>query len=181
MAEQESSAAEGQSARRGLAAPPAGSHGVLLDGLSFTPLDANGVPPFPRSPKLQRKIAIAAQPSQVNMLQPVMKQKNSDGMCAHEDKPLLQPLLHSCSPSLVGTWLLFVNLPLFLYLLAFCVFVVVFCRCQKKLSISQPTKNLSEILNNIVRLFSRPKYIYIYIYRRVQLLRCEAFLCLALQ
>ncbi|XP_056298901.1 uncharacterized protein si:dkey-219e21.4 isoform X3 [Pseudoliparis swirei] len=68
MAEQESSAAEGQSARRGLAAPPAGSHGVLLDGLSFTPLDANGVPPFPRSPKLQRKIAIAAQPSQEQLV-----------------------------------------------------------------------------------------------------------------
>ncbi|TNN26888.1 hypothetical protein EYF80_062969 [Liparis tanakae] len=82
MAE-ESSAAEGQSARGGLATPPAGSHGVLLDGLSFTPLDANGVPPFPRSPKLQRKIAIAAQPSQVNMLQPVRNQRNRDGTCSY--------------------------------------------------------------------------------------------------
>lgn len=69
MAEKEaSSVGNGQSAQGGLAAPSAGTHGVLQDGLSFTPLDSNRagvVQPFPRSPKLQRKIANAGQPSQV--------------------------------------------------------------------------------------------------------------------
>ncbi|XP_068455763.1 tripartite motif-containing protein 14 [Clinocottus analis] len=61
MAEQES-AGEGPSAGGGLAAPPAGRHGAP----SFSPLDSNSdaVQPFPRSPKLQRKIAHAAQLSQ---------------------------------------------------------------------------------------------------------------------
>uniref|UniRef100_UPI0037E895DD nuclear factor 7, ovary n=1 Tax=Semicossyphus pulcher TaxID=241346 RepID=UPI0037E895DD len=56
-----------QSARRALAAPSADTHRVLPDRLSFTPLDSNSdrsVQPFPRSPKLQRKIAIIAPPSQ---------------------------------------------------------------------------------------------------------------------
>ncbi|KAM6894506.1 uncharacterized protein PEZ65_022171 [Lycodopsis pacificus] len=67
MAEQEaSSVGNGQSAHSGLAPPSAGSHSVLPDRLSFTPLDSNtdSVQPFPRSPKLQRKIASAGQPSQ---------------------------------------------------------------------------------------------------------------------
>lgn len=57
-----------QSAQGGLVAPSAGMHGALQDGLSFTPLDSNTdgvVQPFPRSPKLQRKVADAGQPSQV--------------------------------------------------------------------------------------------------------------------
>ncbi|KAM9335462.1 E3 ubiquitin-protein ligase TRIM62 [Symphorus nematophorus] len=55
-----------QPAQSGLVAPSVGSHTVLPDGLSFTPLDSknDSVQPFPRSPKLQRKIALAAQPSQ---------------------------------------------------------------------------------------------------------------------
>lgn len=59
-----------QSVQSGLAAHSAGAHSVLQDGLSFTPLDSNSdrvVQPFPRSPKLQRKQAKAAKPSQVNM------------------------------------------------------------------------------------------------------------------
>ncbi|XP_042368176.1 E3 ubiquitin-protein ligase TRIM62 [Plectropomus leopardus] len=56
-----------QSGQSGLPARSAGSHSVLQDGLSFTPLDSNEdrtVQPFPRSPKLQKKIAKAGQPSQ---------------------------------------------------------------------------------------------------------------------
>ncbi|XP_018529832.1 nuclear factor 7, ovary [Lates calcarifer] len=56
-----------QSVQSGLAAHSAGAHSVLQDGLSFTPLDSNSdrvVQPFPRSPKLQRKQAKAAKPSQ---------------------------------------------------------------------------------------------------------------------
>ncbi|XP_078131699.1 E3 ubiquitin-protein ligase TRIM62 [Sander vitreus] len=56
-----------ESAQSGFTAPPAGSHGVLQDRLSFTALDSDAhsvVQPFPRSPKLQRKIAKAAKPSQ---------------------------------------------------------------------------------------------------------------------
>ncbi|XP_032366875.1 E3 ubiquitin-protein ligase TRIM62 [Etheostoma spectabile] len=56
-----------ESPQGGLTAPPAGSPGVLQDALSFTTLDSDAqrvVQPFPRSPKLQRKIAKAAQPSQ---------------------------------------------------------------------------------------------------------------------
>ncbi|XP_073331367.1 E3 ubiquitin-protein ligase TRIM62 isoform X2 [Pagrus major] len=56
-----------QSAQSGLAASSAGTHSVLQDRLSFTPLDGNSdevVQPFPRSPKLQRKVAHAARPSQ---------------------------------------------------------------------------------------------------------------------
>ncbi|XP_074479493.1 E3 ubiquitin-protein ligase TRIM62 [Sebastes fasciatus] len=68
MAEKEaSSGGNSRSAQSGLAAPSAGSHSVLQDGLSFTPLDYKddgAVQPFPRSPKLQRKIANAARPSQ---------------------------------------------------------------------------------------------------------------------
>lgn len=62
-------ASEAQSAQSGLAPPSADSHGVLRDGPSFTPLGPSGdgvVQPFPRSPKLQRKIAKAAQLSEVN-------------------------------------------------------------------------------------------------------------------
>lgn len=61
---------EALSAQSGLAAPSAGAHGVLEDRLSFTTLDSNSerpVQPFPRSPKLQKKMAKAAQPSQVMM------------------------------------------------------------------------------------------------------------------
>ncbi|KAF7644415.1 hypothetical protein LDENG_00222420 [Lucifuga dentata] len=51
-----------------LAAPPAGSQDVLQDaGLSFTPLDSKEdgvVQPFPRSPKLLRKLAKAGAMSQ---------------------------------------------------------------------------------------------------------------------
>ncbi|XP_049424828.1 E3 ubiquitin-protein ligase TRIM62 isoform X2 [Epinephelus fuscoguttatus] len=56
-----------QSGQSSLPAPSAGTHSVLQDGLSFTPLDSNdarAVQPFPRSPKLQKKIAKAGQPSQ---------------------------------------------------------------------------------------------------------------------
>lgn len=70
MAEKESlSVGDGQSVLSGLVAPSVGIHSVPQDGLSFTPLDSNSdgvVQPFPRSPKLQRKVAKAAQPSQVN-------------------------------------------------------------------------------------------------------------------
>lgn len=58
-----------QSVQSCLAAPSAGAHSVLQDGLSFTPLDSNCdrvVQPFPRSPKLQRKRAEAGKPSQVH-------------------------------------------------------------------------------------------------------------------
>lgn len=71
MAEKEAlSGGNSRSAQSGLAAPSAGSHSVLQDGLSFTPLDYKddgAVQPFTRSPKLQRKIANAARPSQVHM------------------------------------------------------------------------------------------------------------------
>ncbi len=79
MAEkQAASAANGQStvaqsAQGGLASPSAGTHSVLQDGLSLTPLDSSDdrvVQPFPRSPKLQRKTAKAGQLSQVNMSGP---------------------------------------------------------------------------------------------------------------
>ncbi|KAG8006314.1 Nuclear factor 7 [Nibea albiflora] len=55
------------SAQSGLVLPSAGSHSVLQDRLSFTPLECSTdkpVQPFPRSPKLQRKIVDAGQPSQ---------------------------------------------------------------------------------------------------------------------
>ncbi|XP_070785807.1 nuclear factor 7, ovary [Enoplosus armatus] len=68
MAEKEAlSVGNGQSAQSGLAAPPAGPHSVLQDGLSFTPLDSRAdsvVQPFPRSPKFQRKAAKAEPLSQ---------------------------------------------------------------------------------------------------------------------
>ncbi|XP_037613738.1 tripartite motif-containing protein 14 isoform X4 [Sebastes umbrosus] len=77
MAEKEAlSGGSSRSAQSGLAAPSAGSHSVLQDGLSFTPLDSKddgAVQPFPRSPKLQRKIANAARPSQKST--EVMKQQ----------------------------------------------------------------------------------------------------------
>ncbi|XP_005949249.1 nuclear factor 7, ovary isoform X1 [Haplochromis burtoni] len=50
-----------------LLAPSEGIHSLLQDGLSFTPLDASSdgtIQPFSRSPKLQRKAAKTAQPSQ---------------------------------------------------------------------------------------------------------------------
>lgn len=53
-----------QAAQSGAPAPSAGSRGGLADGLSFTQLSDRTVQPFPRSPKLQRKAASAAQPSQ---------------------------------------------------------------------------------------------------------------------
>ncbi len=59
-----------QSAESGLEAPSTGTHSVLQDRMSFTPLDFNSdrvVQPFPRSPKLQRKTANAGQPSQVRV------------------------------------------------------------------------------------------------------------------
>lgn len=61
-----------QSVQSDLMAPSAGIHGLLQDGSSYTPLDSNTdrtVQPFPRSPKLQRKAAADAQPSQVNMIE----------------------------------------------------------------------------------------------------------------
>ncbi|XP_070710679.1 E3 ubiquitin-protein ligase TRIM62 [Pempheris klunzingeri] len=73
MAEKETlSVGDGQataaaSAQASVVAPSPGTHGALQDGLHFTPLDSTSnrdVQPFPRSPKLQRKIASAAQPSQ---------------------------------------------------------------------------------------------------------------------
>ncbi|XP_044038774.1 E3 ubiquitin-protein ligase TRIM62 [Siniperca chuatsi] len=73
MAEEEASSVgngqstAAQSAQGGLAAPSAGIHSALQDGLRFTPLDSSGdrvVQPFPRSPKLQRKLAKAGQLSQ---------------------------------------------------------------------------------------------------------------------
>nr|XP_046236888.1 E3 ubiquitin-protein ligase TRIM62 [Scatophagus argus]XP_046236889.1 E3 ubiquitin-protein ligase TRIM62 [Scatophagus argus] len=75
MAEKETlSVGNGQSTVAQLAHSPAplsgGTHSVLQDGLSFTPLDSNSdtvVQPFPRSPKLQRKIANAGQPSQCTL------------------------------------------------------------------------------------------------------------------
>ena len=70
MAEQKAfSVGNGQSAQSGLGVSPAGAPGALQDGLSFALLDGNGdevVQPFPRSPKLQRKVANAGQPSQVS-------------------------------------------------------------------------------------------------------------------
>ncbi|XP_051800021.1 E3 ubiquitin-protein ligase TRIM62 [Acanthochromis polyacanthus] len=57
--------AAGPSAQSDLAAPSAGIDSLLQDG--FTSLDTGSdrvVQPFPRSPKLQRKVAKAAQPSQ---------------------------------------------------------------------------------------------------------------------
>lgn len=69
MAEKDSfSTGSGQSLLGGSAAPPAGACGVRQDALSFTLLDSSSdrvVQPFPRSPKLQRKVDKAAQPSQV--------------------------------------------------------------------------------------------------------------------
>lgn len=71
MAEKDASAVGCQrSVQRGLEAPSAGQQGVLQDaGLGFTPLDSKedgAVQPFPRSPKLLRKLAKVAAPSQVN-------------------------------------------------------------------------------------------------------------------
>lgn len=68
MAEQKAfSVGNGQSAQSGLGVSPAGAPGALQDGLSFALLDGNEVvQPFPRSPKLQRKVANAGQPSQVS-------------------------------------------------------------------------------------------------------------------
>lgn len=57
-----------QSAQSAPALPSAGTHSVLQDRLSLTPLDSNSdrvVQPFPRSPKLQKKMANAGQLSQV--------------------------------------------------------------------------------------------------------------------
>ncbi|XP_055358795.1 zinc-binding protein A33 isoform X2 [Betta splendens] len=66
MAEKSSqSVGDGQAALSGLTLPSAGIHGVQQDGQSFA-LDFNSggvAQPFPRSPKLQRKVAKAAQPS----------------------------------------------------------------------------------------------------------------------
>ncbi|KAM9836826.1 uncharacterized protein ACBR49_019242 isoform 2-T2 [Aulostomus maculatus] len=56
-----------QSAHSGMEAPSASTQGELRDRLSFTPLDTNDdrvVQPFPRSPKLQGKLAKAGQHSQ---------------------------------------------------------------------------------------------------------------------
>lgn len=58
---------DGQAVLGGLALPSAGIHGEQQDGRSFTLDFSSGrvVQPFPRSPKLQRKVVKAAQPSQV--------------------------------------------------------------------------------------------------------------------
>lgn len=61
--------AETLSAQNGPVLPSAGSDSILQDRLSFMPLESSTdkpIQPFPRSPKLQRKIADAGQPSQVN-------------------------------------------------------------------------------------------------------------------
>ncbi|XP_029944272.1 E3 ubiquitin-protein ligase TRIM50 [Salarias fasciatus] len=60
---------DGESA--GAAAPSAGIHSLLQDGLGLSPLDyhqSTPVQPFPRSPKLQRKAAKAAAPSQEQLV-----------------------------------------------------------------------------------------------------------------
>lgn len=51
----------------GLAAPSADSHSVLQDRLSFSTLNSNErtVQPFPRSPKLKKKMENTGPPSQV--------------------------------------------------------------------------------------------------------------------
>ncbi|KAM4714270.1 E3 ubiquitin-protein ligase TRIM62 [Anableps anableps] len=71
MAEKQSSVSDGQPAQpvqNELSAPSAGLSSLLQDGVGFTPLDSSSsdgpVQPFPRSPKLQRKAAKYAQPSQ---------------------------------------------------------------------------------------------------------------------
>ncbi|XP_041634673.1 nuclear factor 7, ovary [Cheilinus undulatus] len=73
MAEKEGlSADDGQSAgapseQSGLVATSADSHSVLQDGFSYTPLDSNSdrnIQPFPRSPKLKKKLANATPPTQ---------------------------------------------------------------------------------------------------------------------
>ncbi|XP_010744354.2 nuclear factor 7, ovary [Larimichthys crocea] len=59
--------AETLSAQNGPVLPSAGSDSILQDRLSFMPLESSTdkpIQPFPRSPKLQRKIADAGQPSQ---------------------------------------------------------------------------------------------------------------------
>jgi len=63
------SVGDGQLAQSGLVAPPAGSHSALQEGRAFSPLDSSSdrVQPFPRSPKLQKKIANFGQPSKVNL------------------------------------------------------------------------------------------------------------------
>ncbi|KAL3046762.1 hypothetical protein OYC64_004697 [Pagothenia borchgrevinki] len=63
------SVGDGQLAQSGLVAPPAGSHSALQEGRGFSPLDSSSdrVQPFPRSPKLQKKIANFGQPSKVNL------------------------------------------------------------------------------------------------------------------
>lgn len=91
MAEKEAlSVDNGQSAaaaQGGLRSPSAGTHSVLQDGLSYTPLDSNSdrvVQPFPRSPKLQRKTVKAGQPSQVHMS--VMQHTDGDVLTAQSCK-----------------------------------------------------------------------------------------------
>lgn len=56
-----------QSTQNAPALPSAGSHSVLQERLSLAALDHSEgvVQPFPRSPKLQKKVASAGQPSQV--------------------------------------------------------------------------------------------------------------------
>ncbi|XP_068164431.1 tripartite motif-containing protein 14 isoform X2 [Antennarius striatus] len=61
MSEKDASCAGGQSPRASLSTP-AGSHNALQDALSLLSLDSRAVQPFPRSPKLQRRLA--APPSQ---------------------------------------------------------------------------------------------------------------------
>ncbi|KAK5848724.1 hypothetical protein PBY51_006316 [Eleginops maclovinus] len=63
------SVGDGQSEQRRLASPLAGSHSALQDGRSFSPLDSSSdrVQPFPRSPKLQKKIANFGQTSKVSL------------------------------------------------------------------------------------------------------------------
>lgn len=71
MAEKEATngqATVGPSTQSVPALPSAGTHSSLQDMLNLTSLDSSSdevVQPFPRSPSLQRKMANAAQPSQV--------------------------------------------------------------------------------------------------------------------
>lgn len=70
MAEKHLSVNDEQQVQSKLSAPSAGLPGFLQDGAGFTPLDSSSdgsIQPFPRSPKLQRKVAKDAEPSQVNM------------------------------------------------------------------------------------------------------------------
>lgn len=79
-----------QSARDAPALPSAGSHSVLQERLSLTALDTGEgvVQPFPRSPKLQKKVASAGQPSQVKtsgsqMSDVFEKTKNCSVLCVN--------------------------------------------------------------------------------------------------